>query len=263
MSALRDYFGFESRSQLAAFITALASSEIPGKYAYVGESAKAYNAHALTKEYSQVTRSTASESALLPAVWGEDLAEIRTLVDVGPGNGLHSVGVLQQVAAATNWLPGGYLGVDYSSHMAALALDNVQRAFPGFQVSSVQFDIESTFAPGPSPLSNVAESLYFLLGNTIGNVESMARAIRGIRSLAGRGARLLIGCALLEERHGPEKFLQPYRMKTYLDCVLRPLVMIGVPRRSLEFDLAFDPEARVISSLARFNAGFRADILDK
>src|ERR1700760_1107596 len=98
MSALRDYFGFESRSQLAAFITALASSEIPGKYAYVGESAKAYNAHALTKEYSQVTRSTASESALLPAVWGEDLAEIRTLVDVGPGNGLHSVGGLQQGA---------------------------------------------------------------------------------------------------------------------------------------------------------------------
>lgn len=257
----RHNLGFESEDQLRAFIRALSGAAIPGKFAYVGEAAATYNAHALTKEYGQVTRSVADEASLVLEVWGQELSSIRTLADVGSGNGLHSADLLQSLSTAASWLPGRYLAIDYSSHMAELAKQNIKRLVREIRVDSILFDIESTFARALSHLPDMLESIYFLLGNTIGNVESIPRAIEGIRSLAGRGARLLIGCALFDEYRSTESYLKPYRMKTYIDCVLHPLMMVGVPRHSLEFTAAFNPDTRTIFSLVRLNEDFQANVL--
>lgn len=263
MSDPRHNLGFESEDQLRGFIRALSGSAIPGKFAYVGEAAAIYNAHALTKEYGRVTRSVADESSLLLEVWGQELNSIRTLADVGPGNGLHSADLLQRLSATASWLPSNYLAIDYSLHMAELARQNMKRLIPGIQVNSILFDIESTFTQVSSHLPDVLESIYFLLGNTIGNVESISRAIEGIRSLAGNGARLLIGCALLDEYRDTESYLKPYRMKTYIDCVLYPLMMIGVPRRLLAFTAEYDPDTKTIFTLVRFTEDFQANVLDE
>lgn len=263
MSYPRNNLGFESEDQLRAFIRALSGSAIPGKFAYVGEAAATYNAHALTKEYGRVTRSVADESSLLLEVWGQELNSIRTLADVGPGNGLHSADLVQRLLATANWLPSNYLAIDYSLHMAELAKQNMKRLVREIQVNSILFDIESTFTQAPSHLPDVLESIYFLIGNTIGNVESISRAIEGIRSLAGNGARLLIGCALFDEYRSAESYLKPYRMKSYIDCVLYPLVMIGVPRRLMEFTAEFNPDTKTISTLVRFKEDFQASILDE
>ena len=257
----RHNLGFESEDQLRAFIRALSGAAIPGKFAYVGAAAATYNAHALTKEYGQVTRSVADESSLLLEVWGQELNSIRTLADVGSGNGLHSADLVQHLVTAASWLPKKYLAIDYSLHMAELAKQNMKRLVGGVQVDSIIFDIESTFTQASSELPDVPESIYFVLGNTLGNVESMSRAIEGIRSLAGNGARLVIGCALFDEYRSTESYLQPYRMKTYIDCVLCPLMMIGVPRRSIAFTAEFNPDTRTIFSLARFNEDFQANVL--
>lgn len=261
MRDCRHNLDFESEDQLRAFIRALSSSAIPGKFAYVGEAAATYNAHALTKEYGQVTRNVADESSLVLEVWGQELNSIGTLADVGSGNGLHSADLLQHLATAASWLPGRYLAIDYSSQMAELAMQNMKRLDREIQVDSILFDIESTFTQASSRLPDALETIYFLLGNTIGNVESMARAIAGIRSLAGSGARLLIGCALFDEYRTAESYLVPYRMETYINCVVRPLVMIGVPRRSMAFTAEFNPGTRTISSLVRFNEDFQANVL--
>ena len=117
--------------------------------------------------------------------------------------------------------------------MAELAKQNIKRLIPGLQINSIPFDIESTFRHTSSHVPDASESIYALLGNTIGNVESLSRTIEGIRSLAGNGSRLLIGCALFDEYRSAESYLKPYRMKTYVNCVLGPLMMIGVPRRLL------------------------------
>jgi uncharacterized SAM-dependent methyltransferase len=255
--------GFESEDQLRAFIRALSGSAIPGKFAYVGEAAATYNAHALTKEYGQVTRSEADESSLLLEVWGRELNSIRTLADVGPGNGLHSAGLLRRLSATANWLPSKYLAIDYSLHMAELAKQNVKRLIREIQVNSILFDIESTFTQASVHLPDVLEAIYFLLGNTIGNVESISRAIEGIRSLAGNGARILIGCALFDEYRSAESYLKPYRMKTYIDCVLYPLMMIGVPRRLITFTAEFNPDTKTIFTLVRFKEDFQANALDE
>jgi uncharacterized SAM-dependent methyltransferase len=255
--------GFESEDQLRAFIRALSGSAIPGKFAYVGEAAATYNAHALTKEYGQVTRSEADESSLLLEVWGRELNSIRTLADVGPGNGLHSAGLLRRLSATANWLPSKYLAIDYSLHMAELAKQNVKRLIREIQVNSILFDIESTFTQVSAHLPDVLEAIYFLLGNTIGNVESISRAIEGIRSLAGNGARILIGCALFDEYRSAESYLKPYRMKTYIDCVLYPLTMIGVPRRLITFTAEFNPDTKTIFTLVRFKEDFQANALDE
>jgi uncharacterized SAM-dependent methyltransferase len=255
--------GFESEDQLRAFVRALSGAAIPGKFAYVGDAAAAYNAHALTKEYGHVTRSVADESSLLLEVWGQELNSVRTLADVGPGNGLHSVNLLRRLLATANWLPSKYLAIDYSLHMAELAKKNMKRLVREIQVNSIIFDIESTFTQASSHLPDVLESIYFLLGNTIGNVESMSRAIEGIRSLAGNGARLLIGCALFDEYRSAESYLKPYQMRTYMDCVLYPLMMIGVPSRSIAFDAEFNPDTKTIFSLARFKEDFQANVLDE
>jgi uncharacterized SAM-dependent methyltransferase len=259
----RHNLGFESEDQLRAFLRALSGSAIPGKFAYVGEAAATYNAHALTKEYGQVTRSVADESSLLLEVWGQELDSIGTLADVGPGNGLHSAGLLQRLLATANWLPSKYLAIDYSLHMAELAKQNMKRLIREIQVHSIVFDIESTFTQASSHLPDVLESIYFLLGNTVGNVESISRAIEGIRSLAGNGARLLIGASLFDEYRSVESYLRPYQMKTYIDCVLHPLMMIGVPRRSMAFTAEFNPDNRTIFTLVRFNEDFQADVLDE
>jgi uncharacterized SAM-dependent methyltransferase len=263
MSNPRHNLGFESEDQLRAFIRALSGSVIPGKFAYVGEAAAAYNAHALTKEYGQVTRSVTDESSLLLEVWGQELNSIRTLADIGPGNGLHSADLLQCLLATANWSPSKYLAIDYSLHMAELAKQNMKRLVREIQVDSILFDIESTFTQEPSDLPDVLESIYFLLGNTIGNVESISRAIEGIRSLAGNGARLLIGCALFDEYRSAASYVKPYRMKTYIDCVLHPLVMIGVPRRSIAFTAEFKPDTKTIFTLVRFKEDFQANVLDE
>jgi uncharacterized SAM-dependent methyltransferase len=263
VSDLRHNLGFESEGQLRAFIRALSGAAIPGKFAYVGEAAATYNAHALTQEYGQVTRSVADESSLLLEVWGQELNSIRTLADVGPGNGLHSADLLQSLLATASWLPSKYLAIDYSLHMAELAKQNMKRLVREIQVNSILFDIESTFTQAPSHRPDVLGSIYFLLGNTIGNVESISRAIEGIRSLAGHGARLLIGCALFDEYRSAESYLKPYRMKTYIDCVLYPLMMIGVPRRLLAFAAEFNPDTKTILTLVRFSEDFQADVLDE
>jgi hypothetical protein len=145
--------------------------------------------------------------------------------------------------------------------MAELAKKNVKRLVREIQVDSILFDMESTFTQASSDLPDVLESIYFLLGNTLGNVESMPRAIEGIRSVAGNGARLLIGCALYDEYRSAESYLKPYRMKTYIDCVLHPLMMIGVPRRSIAFTAEFNPDTKTVFSLVRFNEDFQANVL--
>jgi Histidine-specific methyltransferase, SAM-dependent len=262
MSDPRNHLGFESEDQLMAFVKALSDTAIPGKFAYVGEAAATYNAHALTSEYGQVTRSVAGESSLLLEVWGQELNSTSTLVDVGPGNGLHSVTLLQRLLSAVSWLPSEYLAIDYSLHMAELAKRNMKRLVPGIQVNSVSYDIENTFTQASSCLPDVLESIYFLLGNTIGNVESISRAMQGIRRLAGDGARLLIGCALFEEYRSVESYLTPYQMDTYRDCVLHPLMMIGVPRHIIEFAVELNPNTRTIATLARFKEDFSTTVLD-
>jgi uncharacterized SAM-dependent methyltransferase len=262
MSDPRNHLGFESEDQLKAFITALSDAAIPGKFAYVGEAAAAYNAHALTSEYSQVTRSVAEESSLLLEVWGQEFNSIRALVDVGPGNGLHSAALLQRLLSAANWLPSEYLTIDYSLHMAELAKRNIRRLVPGIQANSMPCDIEDTFTQAAPRLPNALESVYFLLGNTVGNVESISRAMQGVRNLAGSGACLVIGCALFEERRSVESYLKPYRMDTYRDCVLRPLIMIGVPRHIIEFAVEFNSDTRTIFTLARFKEDFSTTVLD-
>jgi uncharacterized SAM-dependent methyltransferase len=257
----RPDLGFESEDQLRAFLRALSGAAIPGKFAYVGEAAETYNAHALRKEYGQVTRSVADESSLLLEVWGQELNSIGTLADVGPGNGLHSAELVQRLLGAANWSPSKYLAIDYSLHMAELAKQNMKRLVREIQVNSIIFDMESTFTQVSSHLPAVPESIYFLLGNTIGNVESISRAVEGIRSLAGSGARLLIGCALFDEYRSAESYLKPYRLKTYIDCVLRPLVMIGAPRSLMAFTAEFDPDTKTIFSLVRFSEDFQANVL--
>jgi uncharacterized SAM-dependent methyltransferase len=259
----RHNLGFESKDQLRAFIGALSGSAVPGKFAYVGEAAAAYNAHALTTEYGQVTRSVADESSLLLEVWGRELNSISTLADVGPGNGLHSADLMQHLLATANWLPSSYLAIDYSRHMAELAKQNMKQLVREIRVNSIIFDIESTFAQTSAHRPDVRDAIYFLLGNTIGNVESISRAMAGIRSLAGNGARLLIGCALFDEHRSVASYLQPYRMKTYIDCVLRPLMMIGVPRHSVAFAAEFSPDTKTIFTLVRFNEDFQAKVLDE
>jgi L-histidine Nalpha-methyltransferase len=255
------HLGFESEGQLREFIRALSSAAIPGKFAYVGEAAAIYNTHALTREYSQVTRSVADESSLLREVWNLELNSISTLVDVGPGNGLHSVALLQRLLSTANWLPSKYLAVDYSMHMAELAKQNMKRLIPEIQVNSILYDIEGTFTQTSSYLPNVFESIYFLLGNTIGNVELISRAIRGIRRLAGSGARLLIGCALFEEYRSAESYLKPYWMNTYRDCVLHSFMIIGVPRHIIAFAVEFDSSTKTIFTLVRFQEDFQASVL--
>jgi Histidine-specific methyltransferase, SAM-dependent len=254
--------GFESEDQLRAFIKAFSDASIPGKFAYVGEAAKIYNTHALTREYSQVTRSVADESSLLLDACDQDLDSIKTLVDIGPGNGLHSVAVLRRLLSTANWLPSEYLAIDYSFHMAQLAKLNMERLAPKVRTNSVLYDIESA-SMQESRLSNAFESIYFLLGNTIGNVESISRALQGIRNLAGRGARLLIGCALFDECRSVESYLTPYLMNTYRDCVLYPLMMIGVPRHVIAFSVEFDSSTRTILTLARFKQKFSTTVLDE
>jgi Histidine-specific methyltransferase, SAM-dependent len=263
LSDSRHHLGFESENQLKAFIKALSGAAIPGKFAYVGEAAATYNTHALTREYGQVTRSVADESSLLLKVWGQGLNSVTTLVDVGPGNGLHSVALLRRLLSTASWLPRDYLAIDYSSRMAGLATQNIEHLVSGIQVNSIVYDIENPLIQASSALPAVSESTYLLLGNTIGNVESIPRAIQGIRDLAGRGARLLIGCALFEEYCSTESYLRPYQMSTYIECVLHPLVMIGVPRRAIVFSVEFDPNTRTIFTLARFKELFLTTILDE
>lgn len=263
MSDPRHNLGFEGEAQLRAFIRALSGAAIPGKFAYVGEAAATYNTHALKKEYSQFTRSIADESSLFLDVWGRDLNSIGTLADIGPGNGLHSAELLQRLSATASWRPSKYLAIDYSGHMADLAKQNMKRLIREIQVNSIIFDIESTFTQASCHPPDIRESIYFLLGNTIGNVESISRAVAGIRSLAGPGARLLIGCALFDEHGGAASYLGPYQMKTYMDCVLYPLRMIGVPARILAFTAEFDPDTRTILSLARFIEDFQVNVLDE
>ncbi len=147
--------------------------------------------------------------------------------------------------------------------MAELAKQNMKRLVRGIQVNSILFDIETTFTQTSSHLPDVLDSIYFLLGNTIGNVESISRAIAGIRSLAGNGARLLIGCALFDEYRSAESYLKPYRMKTYVDCVLHPLMMIGIPRRSVAVAAEFNHDTKTIVTLVKFNEDFQANVLDE
>jgi L-histidine Nalpha-methyltransferase len=251
MDSSDNFRGYESRRQLRAILDSVASGIVPSKFAYVGQAADTHNAYASTDEYGQVTKNVIEEAALLVKVWGHDIERITTLIDFGPGNGLHTVALLRHLSAAADWLPRHYLGVDFSHTLAKIAKRNIVHLIDNVEVRSVVRDLEDVSTVVRRVSADPSEAIHLLLGNTIGNVESPSATLTRIRALVGVGGRLMIGCSLFDGSRTSSSYVKPYRVPEYRIGVLEPLTMLGIPAESIQLIVRFDRDTRTIFTTAQ------------
>jgi uncharacterized SAM-dependent methyltransferase len=258
-----NFCGYEDRRQLLAVMDSLAAGTVPSKFAYVGHAADTHDAYARTGEYRQVTKNVIQESALLLKVWGHDLERITTMIDFGPGNGLHTVALMRYLLSAASWSPQQYVGVDFSRALAEIAKRNIVQYMDGVTVRSVARDIEIASAIAKPVSPDPAQAINLLLGNTIGNVESPAATLSRIRNLVGRGGRLMVGCSLFDDSRTAASYVQPYQVAAYRTGVLRPLTMLGIPAKSVKLVVTFDRDSRTVVTSAQLRRDVSLELLGR
>jgi L-histidine Nalpha-methyltransferase len=257
------FCGYESREQLLAIMDSLAAGTVPSKFAYVGQAADTHNAYASTDEYGHVTKDIIQEARLLLEVWGNDIDGITTLIDFGPGNGLHTVALLRHLSSAANWSPRQYLGVDFSRTLAEMAKRNIVRSMDNVTVRSVTRDLEDISTIVKPMSQDSSRAIHLLLGNTIGNVESPFATLLRIRGLAGDGGRLMIGCSLFDGSRTAESYVEPYHVPAYRMGVLRPLTMLRIPIESIKLIVTFDGDTKTVFTSVQLWQDVSLDLLGR
>lgn len=96
------------------------------------------------------------------------------IVDLGCGDGTKAISLVKQLKALKNGLKVRYCPIDISSHMVSKAIENFSK-FEGGEIARFQYNISDFENLGNiAPLlknSEFKNSLFLLLGNTLGNFE--------------------------------------------------------------------------------------------
>jgi L-histidine N-alpha-methyltransferase len=214
---------------------------LPPKYFYDATGSKLFEEITRLPEY-YLTR---AEAALLEE-WAPALMRSlapRDVVELGSGFSLKTRRLL---AAREHAVPLRYTPIDVDETTVAVAADRLMSEDPALEVHAVIGDFERHLGHVPPA---VGRRLVLFLGSTIGNLDPGARhaLLTQVRTLLGRGDRLLLGVdlvkdvAILEAAYNDAAGVTARFNRNILEVV----------NRSLDAD--FEPEA--FRHHAWFNAG--------
>lgn len=160
------------------------------------------------------------------------------IVDIGPGDGKKAAEILKLL----NGQVTSYLGVDVSPSILALAINRLKTT-PNLKVRQQIADVESEnfrMAVQNMEAETRRPSLFFLLGQTLGNPRNIPRFISNVRKSMSPNSTLVVGV----DFYNPSKIpalLKEYSNPEYLDMDLWVLEAAGlVPGRNGEIKIDFD-----------------------
>ena len=254
-SILGDHF-FEDDSHRLAIRRHLAAGVLPLKFAYAGSAARTHAELARSAGYQSVIGTVDLEVACL-AVAEQRHRLPRSIAEIGPGNGVHTLALLDALGEQSwqagpglqyglGWQCERYTALDFSSTLLTMASRHIRPGLdPRTRFAAAQWDMESgsstilaTIRRGCGPL------LVCLLGNTIGNVEDAAGVVRDIGAALGPDDILLLGVAL-ESQQSPQERLAPYQSEVFRRAALEPLRWAGVEPDDVDFRLRWENGAVV------------------
>lgn len=242
---------FESNRQRLEFLRGLASARTASKFAYVGEAGRTHAEYARTEQNKDVISSVSGEVDVLLDGLGVELARRQTLLEVGPGDGAHTAAFLTAAAERAGWAPDFCALADVSAELLDRSRPYLEAAFPMIRFRTIGLDIEAVRLARPSDAGDPNQTLVSLLGNTIGNVESLTSTLRNLRSLVGPSGRLLVGCALRRPDIATAEYLEPYENPEYRRGMTQAFVMAGVPESAMRVEVEWDDRRSAVLSYVR------------
>ena len=233
---------FETSGHGASVARSIAEGVLPFRYAYAGSAAYTHDRLATSDGYLSVVAAVELE---LRALENDELAKaaLSRMVEIGPGNGVHTVALLRSLAAR-GMRTRSYLALDFSAILLGLACDRIRDAFGGaVSLQSAVWDMEA----GQSArierwrvgLGRDGPVLAGLFGHTLGGVESGEQVLGHVRDSLRPGDILAAGVALRSPGDDDAAVLAPYQTDTFRAAAIEALRAAGVAAADLEFDVRY------------------------
>ncbi|GIE78085.1 hypothetical protein Aph02nite_40350 [Actinoplanes philippinensis] len=232
---------FENPKHEAEFLRHLERRRTPLKFAFAGSATATHLQLAESEGYQSVVLSVEDEFAALTRL-AADLIPPATIVEAGPGDGRHTITLLQRYMQ--QWAVENYLGLDFSEQLLQHFGSKFRTHFPGISMASAIWDFET------GPTSRVEEwrrddrVLALMVGHTVGNPEAPGIVLKNLRHSLRRKDFLLLSVVLTPSAEETvDSILQPYRTRVFENAALEPLRASGLPDDGAYFEVTWDGSA--------------------
>ncbi|MBM2615855.1 L-histidine N(alpha)-methyltransferase [Actinoplanes sp. LDG1-06] len=220
-------------------IDGIADGRVPLKFAYAGSAAFTHDQYASTTGYADMMTSAQRESDVLFAS-GACAPALSGVVEVGPGNGRHSVALLDRLRAGGLGIRR-YLGLDFSATLLGISSDRLRRCLPPeLRVDTAVWDMEGAptavvenWRPDGRPV------LACLVGHTVGNFEDPVQAMRNLAGLLRPSDVLLASVLLRPMPVAAGLSMSAYRTEEFRQAALEPMFAAGMKAGELEFTVDY------------------------
>ena len=244
---------FERTEQSEDFFKCISMGYVPLKFAFVGSAAYTHDRLALTAGYSAVVGSVPEEVSFLSTVVRGIVGQRSVcLVEFGPGNGIHA-GAFYAAFSKEVRISKLVQLIDYSSTLLDIARARLEAKCPELEFSTASFDLEKVELSGRILEPCSGPRLALLLGNTIGNVESVRDALRNVRGQLDQSDLFAFGYSLFDRSVPRASYLESYRSNELRAAATEPLIMTGASTDSFSFELEFDEKLRAIVGVVKFD----------
>jgi len=227
---------------------------LPLRYAYAGSAAYAHDRLARSNGYRSVV-GWAELVVRATECDGMAAAALSRMVDIGPGNGVRTVVLLRALA---DHGPRGrsYLGLDFSATLLGMACDRIRDSLGGtVSLQSGVWDLEAGRSARIDRwrcgLGRDGPVVAFMLGHTLGNVDSAEQVLGHVHGSLRPGDTLVAGVTLQPPDADHSAMLEPYRTDAFVKAALEPLRAVGVALDDIEFGVRFTDGAVVGEAVFR------------
>lgn len=238
---------FEAEFQQQECLRCFYAGFIPLKFAYSGTAARTHDLLGMSGEYQSVVASPTFESETLDGFFKE-LPHAKPLrwVEIGPGNGIHSIKFWKNFAPAHK--VDDLILFDFSDKLVRLASKRLTSALSSWSVRVRRsvWDIERGVTNEVIDFLGDHPGAVVLFGNTLGNVECPPEAMLNIRSSLPDETPLCITCSGFDEEITDEDIVRPYGTAVFAAAALEPLRMLGIKVEAGRMVTTFDRLRRVV-----------------
>lgn len=232
--------GFESAAHRREFFEGVKNRHIPVKFVYSGE---ASNHHASLSTYHDNVTSLETEVATLSAA-EEWLADCRDICEIGPGNGYHTLSLLDYLNEV-NRFPERYLAADFSTNLLEISTERIATEYPSLTVDATSWDVEAGPTNAIEDWSQEGPILVLFVGSTISNPMRPAEILQNVSTSIRSGDRLMLQLALWTDPETAE-ILESYQRDFFKTGILALLEMGGIDTDNGRFEVSLDRDTRTV-----------------
>jgi hypothetical protein len=215
---------------------------LPVKYAYLGSGAEIHDSYARTESYATSNGRYDLDAAFLEIHMAYIYGALRHIIDIGPGNGRRSVGLMKCLISKVDVGFVRYDAVENSERLAEMAEAQVERVLGCDGVRFLKRDVEQ-----PGVLTELSielgwrntSSFAMVLGNTLGNVEAACCVLNELRKSLSPGSFVFFTVAALPTVNS-NNVKVPYENDLFKSGIISGLVYAGVPAGMLRVEVAYE-----------------------